>query len=73
MSAAHAYEPETPPVVVSPDPESLDATRPDDLDCCPVCYGDGAIRIQVGDLLDDEWDSTECYVCHGTGTLVGAA
>lgn len=72
MSAAYAYEPEG-PIVIGPDPESLDATRPDDVDVCHACAGEGAVMVITGDPYDGGWDSVECCFCHGTGTLGGAA
>jgi hypothetical protein len=50
-----------------PDPESLDATRPVDLDVCPVCAGDGAVQVQTGDPYVGAWDGVECWACAGTG------
>lgn len=50
-----------------PDPESLDATRPDDLDLCAVCRGDGAVQVQTGDPYPGAWDGVECWACAGTG------
>jgi hypothetical protein len=55
--------------VVPPDPESLDATRPADLDVCPVCEGDQAIPVRSS---DGEADAEECWACAGTG-IRGAA
>jgi hypothetical protein len=48
-----------------PDPESLDATRPVDLDVCPVCAGDRAIPLV--DHATGEADAEECWGCAGTG------
>lgn len=59
-------------VVVPPDPESLDATRPDDLDVCPNCGGDGAVPVQTNDPYPGAWDGDECWACAGTG-IRGAA
>lgn len=48
------------------DPESLDATRPDDLDVCDVCQGSG--EIQIGWAGDPhEYDGEPCWGCAGTG------
>lgn len=60
------------PVLFPVDPESLEATRPADLDCCPVCEGDGAIAVQTGDPYPGAWDGVECWSCGGTGVR-GAA
>lgn len=60
------------PVDAPPDPASLDATRPDDLDTCPICGGDGAVQVQTGDPYSGAWDGEECWACAGTGTR-GAA
>lgn len=51
-----------------PDPVSLDATRPADLDCCSVCSGDGAVEFEDR----GEWTAEPCWACHGTGVR-GAA
>lgn len=59
-------------VAIPLDPESLDATRPTDLDCCPICAGDGAVQVQSGDPYPGAWDGEECWACAGTGTR-GAA
>lgn len=58
-------------VDLPPDPASLDATRPVDLDVCGVCEGTGWFSWQSG-WQPDEWDSVECWGCSGTGTR-GAA
>lgn len=55
--------------VVPVDPASIDATRPEDIDVCRICHGEGAVVWQT----DGEWDSEECYLCRGTGVLAGAA
>lgn len=52
------------------DPESLDATRPVDLDVCPFCQGDRAIHLI--DQVTGEADAEECSACAGTG-IRGAA
>jgi hypothetical protein len=65
MSAAYALEA---PVVVPLDPESLDATRPADIDACPACI-DGAVLVPLG---DGEYDAEACRACGGTGVR-GAA
>lgn len=54
------------------DPDSLDATRPTDLDTCGVCMGDGAIQVPTGFLYAQEFDAAECWACGGTGVR-GAA
>jgi hypothetical protein len=54
------------------DPESLEDSRPDDIDVCNVCSGEGAVMYQHDPYLD-EWDSVECWVCNGTGELGAAA
>lgn len=51
------------------DPESLDATRPVDLDVCPICAGERAVQVPAA---DGEYDAEECWACAGTG-LRGAA
>lgn len=51
------------PAGAAPDPVSLDATRPFDLDSCPVCIGDGAIDMYI----HGEWTAEPCWSCHGTG------
>ena len=58
------------PVVVPIDPESLDATRPVDLDVCPVCEGDGGVQLVDG--VTGEADAEACWSCGGTGVR-GAA
>lgn len=58
-------------VAVPVDPESLDATRPDDLDVCPACRGDRAVLVAV-DPVTGEADAEECWACAGTG-IRGAA
>lgn len=50
-----------------PDPVSLDATRPVDLDICGVCMGDGAIQVPTGYLYAREFDAEACWSCGGTG------
>lgn len=53
----------TPPAEVAdlpPDPESLDATRPADLDTCERCRGLGDVTTLRGDWI-------LCGVCLGTG------
>jgi hypothetical protein len=55
-----------------PDPESLDATRPVDIDVCPVCDGRGGYEVQTGDPYSGAWDGVECWSCGGTG-MRGAA
>jgi len=59
------------PVDVPPDPQSLDATRPDDLDVCGICHGDRAVLVVV-DPVTGEADAEECWGCAGTG-IRGAA
>lgn len=60
------------PVVEIPiDPEDLDATRPVDLDVCPVCI-DGTVAVQTGDPYSGAWDGEPCWSCGGTG-IRGAA
>ena len=49
------------------DPESLDATRPVDLDLCPVCEGLGGYTVASHDPFDDAGDGVECWACGGTG------
>lgn len=49
------------------DPESLDATRPVDVDTCGVCMGDGALRVPTGHLYAREFDMEPCWNCHGNG------
>lgn len=48
------------------DPESLDWSRPFDIDVCPVCMGEGAVMHQY-DPYAPEFDSVECVPCAGTG------
>jgi hypothetical protein len=59
------------PVVVPIDPEDLDATRPVDLDVCPLCVN-GAIQVPTGDPYPGAWDGEECWACGGTAVR-GAA
>ena len=49
------------------DPESLDATRPVDVDCCGVCMGEGGIQVPTGFLYAQEFNGEECWGCGGTG------
>jgi hypothetical protein len=70
MSALLAAEVVTAtPDVVPVDPESLDATRPADIDVCIQCMGAGFVSL----LIEDEWESEECWACDGTGQQRGAA
>lgn len=55
-----------PPIVISVDPESLDATRPVDVDVCPHCI-DGTVQVQTGDPYPGAWDGEPCWACGGTG------
>lgn len=64
--SALAIVPDVDQVDAPPDPVSLDATRPADLDVCGTCDGNGWFSWQAGDQLD-EWDSVECWDCAGTG------
>jgi hypothetical protein len=67
MSALALVEPVSIPADTTPvDPESLDATRPADLDVCPVCHGDRAVLVAV-DPVTGEADAEECSACAGTG------
>lgn len=70
--SALAIAPAVEPAPIPIDPESLDATRPADLDVCPVCAGDGAVQVQTGDPYEGAWDGVECWACDGTG-IRGAA
>jgi hypothetical protein len=55
---------EQPDVAVIPvDPESLDATRPDDLDVCPRCMGDGVVYA----FYEGEPCDVTCPGCDGSG------
>lgn len=54
------------------DPQSLDATRPVDLDVCPVCEGDGGISWVSNDPYPGATDGDVCWLCGGTGVR-GAA
>lgn len=54
--------------VIPIDPESLDATRPDDVDACTVCIGAGYVTT----FVDGEGQDDECWACQGT-TIRGAA
>ena len=54
-------EPESPP----PDPQSLDATRPEDIDDCSMCMGEGL----VDDMREGEPVDVLCWVCGGTGLV----
>jgi hypothetical protein len=56
--------PVEPAVVIPVDPESLDATRPVDMDVCSVCGGLGGYPVP---LPLGEWDGEECWACGGTG------
>lgn len=72
MSAALAYPPPTVTEIngaplMPVDPESLDATRPEDLDVCPECRGEGAIQVRTDDPYPGAWDGEECWACSGTG------
>jgi hypothetical protein len=49
------------------DPESLEATRPVDLDVCLVCMGDGWLSHPTGFLYAQEFNDEACWNCHGTG------
>lgn len=67
MIAAAGYTLTEARAVTPPDPTSLDATRPDDLDVCPACGGLGAVMVQTGDPYPGAWDGVECWGCAGTG------
>jgi phage/plasmid primase-like uncharacterized protein len=45
------------------DPESLDATRPVDLDDCPACGGEGCLIVDDGDPAG----RGACWSCGGDG------
>jgi hypothetical protein len=51
------------PDVIPIDPESLDATRPADLDCCSRCMGDGVVYA----FYEGEPCDITCPACEGSG------
>lgn len=51
------------PIPFPIDPESLDATRPVDLDVCTGCAGDGLVVV----LLESDLVDRDCPRCGGTG------
>lgn len=61
-------EPEPADVVDLPlDPEDLDSTRPEDVDVCTWCHGQGLLPA-----INEDHPERVCHQCHGTG-LRGAA
>lgn len=49
------------------DPESLDASRPDDIDACSVCDGLGGLSWVTNDPYPGATDGDACWACGGTG------
>lgn len=54
------------PLEPPPDPESVEATRPVDIDDCGVCAGSRAIQLDPRDPASVE----ECGACDGTGFVI---
>lgn len=53
--------------IIPPDPESLDATKPDDYYECTSCDATGMVEIQYGPMAP-AW--INCPRCDGTGERV---